>query len=314
MDITLVPMEANMTEVPIIDIHMHVYHSKEEGIADKAAYELWEYGETPPEVARRVALIEAPGIVGDLEVTLAEAGAAKGVVLNVFSSASLFDSGTTDPSELVEMYKESNRKFCDLLKGHDRLIPFISIDPILGSLRDPTDYLQDMVENHGARGGKIHPNLQSVLLHDPRMLPVWKACVELGFPVLSHSGACKGPVQFSEPKTFVQTLLAHPDLKLIVAHLGGASWQQTAELAGRFPNIAFDLCEHLLWIGAENAASEVQFAHLILEVGPERVMMGSDFPWYTPSHHIERVMELPLLSKEQKESILGRNAMVFLNL
>jgi uncharacterized protein len=303
-----------MSEVPIIDVHMHVYHTKEEGIADKAAYELWEYGETPPEVASETALIDAPGIVDDLIAALDEAGASKGVVLNVFSSAGLYHSGMTDPTELADKYIESNLMFCQLLDGYDRLIPFISVDPIINILDDPREYLRDMVENHGARGAKIHPNLQSVHLQDPKMLPVWEACVEFNLPVLTHSGACRGNIQFAEPNSFVETLSAFPDLKLIVAHLGGAAWQQTSALAQKFPNIAFDLCEHLLWTGAEHAASIQELARLILEGGPERVMLGSDFPWYTIAHHVERVMELPLLSKEQKERILGRNAMAYLNL
>ena len=36
--------------------------------------------------------------------------------------------------------------------------------------------------------------------------------------------------------------------------------------------------------------------------------MGSDFPWYDIDHTIDRVMELPVLSKDQKDEILGANA------
>ena len=43
-------------------------------------------------------------------------------------------------------------------------------------------------------------------------------------------------------------------------------------------------------------------------------MMGSDFPWYDLDDTSERVMELPLLSKEEKESILGANAVRLLSL
>ena len=43
-------------------------------------------------------------------------------------------------------------------------------------------------------------------------------------------------------------------------------------------------------------------------------MMGSDFPWYDLDHTVERVMGLPLLSTEEKEGILGANALNILNL
>ncbi|GAI54065.1 unnamed protein product [marine sediment metagenome] len=42
--------------------------------------------------------------------------------------------------------------------------------------------------------------------------------------------------------------------------------------------------------------------------------MGSDFPWYDIDHSVERVMELPLLSTEQKEALLGANAIRILGL
>ena len=43
-------------------------------------------------------------------------------------------------------------------------------------------------------------------------------------------------------------------------------------------------------------------------------MMGSDYPWYDLDHTVERVMELPLLSDEEKQGIIGANAVNILNL
>ena len=68
------------------------------------------------------------------------------------------------------------------------------------------------------------------------------------------------------------------------------------------------------WTGAPNAPSDRQLAQLILDVGSDRVMMGTDFPWYDLDHSAELVMGLPLLSQEEKEAILGANAARFLDL
>ena len=95
---------------------------------------------------------------------------------------------------------------------------------------------------------------------------------------------------------------------------GGGAWRQTLELAQAYPNVYFDCCEIIEWAGAPNAPTDRELAQLILDVGPERVMMGSDFPWYDIAHSVERVMELPLLSAEQKEAILGANATRILKL
>ena len=58
----------------------------------------------------------------------------------------------------------------------------------------------------------------------------------------------------------------------------------------------------------------MQLAQLIKDIGPHRVMMGSDYPWYDLDHTVERVMELPLLSAEEKQGIIGANAVNILNL
>jgi len=53
---------------------------------------------------------------------------------------------------------------------------------------------------------------------------------------------------------------------------------------------------------------------MIREIGPERVMLGTDFPWYDLDRTVELVMDLPVLSTEEKEQILGANAIGRLDL
>ena len=96
--------------------------------------------------------------------------------------------------------------------------------------------------------------------------------------------------------------------------MGGAVWQQIREIAHTYPNAYFDCCEIIQWTGGSNAATDEQLARLIKDVGPDRVMLGTDFPWYDLDHTAERVMELPILSEEEKEGILGANAVRILGL
>ena len=42
----------------------------------------------------------------------------------------------------------------------------------------------------------------------------------------------------------------------------------------------FDCSEIMAWTGALKAPTNLELAHIIKEIGPDRVMMGSDFPWY----------------------------------
>ena len=68
------------------------------------------------------------------------------------------------------------------------------------------------------------------------------------------------------------------------------------------------------WADSPNGPTPTQLGQLIKDIGPHRVMMGSDFPWYDLDHSIDRVMDLPLLSMEEKTGIVGANAMDILGL
>ena len=105
-----------------------------------------------------------------------------------------------------------------------------------------------------------------------------------------------------------------PNLKLVLAHLGGAAWRETEELAAAFPQVMFDLSEIIEWPGSPNAPTGADMVDLIRNVGVERVMLGSDFPWYDPAMTVDRVMGLPLLSEQERSAILGGNAVSFFGL
>jgi predicted TIM-barrel fold metal-dependent hydrolase len=149
-------------------------------------------------------------------------------------------------------------------------------------------------------------------MHDPRMSGVWRACVELDLPVIAHVGPAKSGEQYATPEAFTPVLKAFPELRIVMAHMGGGSWRQLPEFAEANPNAYYDICEIIEWTEATRAPTDLDLAKLILNVGVEKVMMGSDFPWYSITHTVERVNELPRLTDEQKTLILGGNALEFL--
>ena len=136
----------------------------------------------------------------------------------------------------------------------------------------------------------------------------------MGLPIICHSGPDRGGAHYAEPRAFGRMLGEFPDLKVVLAHMGGGTWHQAPEIAQTYPNAYFDCCEIIEWTGGSDAPTDQQLARLISDIGPERVMMGSDFPWYDLDHSVERVMELPILSQEEKEGILGANAVKILGL
>jgi hypothetical protein len=214
---------------------------------------------------------------------------------------------------MAERFRASNRWLVDALDAIPSLTPYVGVDPWALEPEQNVEHLREMAER-GARGIKLHPVAQRFEPNDARMHPVYDACEELGLAVLSHTGSAKGGEAFAEPAAFADMLARHPRLKVILAHLGGGSWQQTLALARAFPEVAFDLCEIIEWTGAPGAPTDEDLARMIREIGPGRVMLGTDFPWYDLDRTVELVMRLPLLATAEKEDILGANAVRILGL
>jgi uncharacterized protein len=308
-----------------IDTHIHLYPSREEGAWWKAGYEIWEYGRRDG-----VHFSDDTGTLAETVAALRRGGFDHGVVLNLFS-ADLFrqqyesalapDVGATERARALaefdatvgERYLAFNRWLMDTLAGVPALSGFVAMDPWALSPEPNVAHLREMAER-GARGVKLHPVLQKFDVSDPRMYPVYRACAELGLTVLSHTGPARGGEAFAEVPAFAPVLAEFPGLTVVLAHLGGGKWHDTLAVARAFPNVAFDLCEIIEWAGAPHAPTAAELAALIRDIGPERVVLGSDYPWYEPAHSAQLVLSLPVLSQAEKNAILGENAARLLGL
>ena len=293
-----------------IDTHMHLYPSKEAGAREKAEYEIWEYGSGPDVIFSRF-----DGDVDDALTAMRDAGFAHAIIANLFAVALLEEvDRAAGPALHAERLVASNRWACEIAAENPELTAFVAADPIVLGGGEGVTHLRQMVEVRGARGIKIHPVVQAFMPDDPRIQPIYRTCVDLGLAVLSHSGSARGGQRFGEPAAFAPVLEAFPDLTLVLAHLGGGAWRQTVDLARAFPQVTFDLCEIVEWVGAPGAPGRDELGRMIRDVGPDRVMLGTDFPWYDLERTVELVMDLPSLALEEREAILGANAARILQL
>ena len=287
-----------------IDAHMHLYPRREDGLREKATYEIWEYGRKSA-----VAFSSFGGDVGDAEMAMSQGGYSHAVVTNLFAVALLPEDLRKDDRELqAERLIAANRWVCSVAASHPTLSIFVAADPTVLGGEAGAAHLREMVERHGARGIKIHPVVQQFMPDDPGMYPIYRTCVELGIPVLSHSGPARDGRPWAEPNSFANVVRSFPDLVLILAHLGGGAWRETASFASAFKSVLFDLSEIIAWTGAPKAPSKDELARMIVDIGAERVMLGTDFPWYDLDRTAEQVLDLPRLAEEQKAGILGANA------
>jgi predicted TIM-barrel fold metal-dependent hydrolase len=292
---------------PVVDAHMHIYPSR--ASSDRAlCYDIWEYGAAPDGVG-------AEGLVGDLAslvATMEHVGLTNAVVLNMPPAPGAEAVAGEDWAEDRGM-AESNLGFLAATADDERLIPFVGINPL--ALPGPrlTEHVRACAER-GARGVKLHPPVHGYRPDDSRLDPLYATCIECDLVVLSHSGPAKDPCHGAEPDVFGTVVDRHPALQLQLAHLGGASWPLARQLAEAHPSVVWDLCELIEWVGTPKAPTAAEMTRLLRDIGVDRVLLGSDFPWYDPALTIERVDSLPGLSASEKAAILGDNAARLLDL
>jgi uncharacterized protein len=286
----------------IVDTHIHLYRTKEEGDAAKHGYEIWEYGE-----GGAPSFADWRGDEEDALRAMAEAGVDYAIVTNMLDDP----SAHADPAEALI---SSNQWLCELSQRRPSIKVCMAVDPSLIAVSDLVSRVREGAEKYGALGIKLHPPVQRLDLSDEAIWPIFELCQEMGLRIVSHSGPSRSGTQYGEPDAFRPLLDAFPRLRIVLAHMGGAAWQQLPKLADDYPHVMFDCCEIIEWLGASRAPTPSQFVDLIRSVGVDRVMMGSDFPWYDMSHTVALVRGLPELNDEECRAILGDNAARFFDL
>jgi len=200
-------------------------------------------------------------------------------------------SGPPDCAPIAEV----NRIFGGLSNKHSkRLVHLVAVDP---RRKDAVAVLEEGVTKQGARGLKLHPTT-GFYPDDPVCHPLYEKALELGVPVLFHTGTQPAPMKakYSRP-IFVDSAAADfPDVKMVMAHVGHCWWEEALALAGTKWNLYVDISGwQREYLYHPNKFYEM-LRHALDEIGPWRVMYGTDNPY----------LQLVLSSKKWVEAI--RNA------
>jgi predicted TIM-barrel fold metal-dependent hydrolase len=272
----------------------------------------------------------AAGDITDLATTYGQAGFDRAVVVHLFNTALARTEAmgrltpgrsSAEPAHVnaavdeavAEAMRASNCWVAETARSYPLVEVLVSLDPTVLARREVVDHLTELVDA-GVRGVKLHPVSQGILPADPRLHAIYDLYSDAGLVVLLHSGPGHRGDASARPSEFGPVLRQWPNLRLVLAHLGGASWRETAELADAYPWVAFDLSEIIEWIGAPNAPSATELTELIRHIGADRVMLGSDFPWYDPVRTVDLVDGLPGLGAGERAAILGGTAVRLLDL
>jgi predicted TIM-barrel fold metal-dependent hydrolase len=181
------------------------------------------------------------------------------------------------------------------------LTAFGAVHPFMENLEAELDRLAAW----GIRGVKMMPLLQEVYPDDPRCSRLFEALIKRKMILVSHAGRdpLDRPEIFGTPDRFARTIECYPELEIVLAHLGGLRmWEDVRRhLLSAGENVYFDTAYVSFYM------NEREMKELILDIGTERVMFGSDYPWEEPGRAAEIIKGLDL-GEEEEQAVLGKNA------
>lgn len=204
-------------------------------------------------------------------------------------------------------------------RAPEKIIPFMSLDPT-----EP-DFLDDFECSYRdlkLKGIKLAPMYANFDPTDPRLDELYRRAVKHNLPILFHAGTtfCQfAPLKYTRPALWDDVAIRHPDLVMILAHLGHPFENEALVTTRKHPNIYLDL-------SALHYRPWQLYNSLILaqEYGVmEKILFGSDYPFTTPADSflglraLNRMVEgtpLPRVSETALEEIIHRDSLSLLGL
>ena len=199
----------------------------------------------------------------------------------------------------------------DPLRGNEVAVRAVAEQPSLrfwavlhptvaGSYRQ----VEELLAHPAGCGIKIHPDAHHYLISEDGAA-IFDFAARQRAVVLTHSGDYG-----ASPEDFVPFCDAHPELRLILAHLGhdpdSMHRQVFACQRARHGNVFVDTSS------AKSIRSGLIEA-AVADLGPERLLFGTDTPLYFPPAQRARI-DQALIGEDAKRAILVENAATLLGL
>ncbi|MAI25123.1 MAG: amidohydrolase family protein [Myxococcota bacterium] len=180
----------------------------------------------------------------------------------------------------------------------ERLIPGASVHPTdpnaLAELRRQAGL--------GARVVKLHPAVQRFYPDDPQADPIYEECERLGLPVFFHGGRAGIEPEYTHRFTLIKNYEGavgqHPEVDFVLGHAGARDVEDAIPFARRHPNVFLDI----------HGQGIRQIDELIDQVGADRLVFGSDWPFYHPVATLAKVLIVTEGRPEIRDAILSNTA------
>ena len=242
---------------------------------------------------------------------------------------------------LIAVQNEKLAEVCAAMP--DRFVAFATV-----ALQHPdlaVEQLVDGVKKYGLRGVSTGGSVEGVELADPRFHAFWAKVEELGVLVFVHpqgtpelekssrldgngvlTNTIGNPLETTIALShliFEGTLDRFPGLKICAAHGGGYLPSYAARsdaICTTFPHrltgqLKKKPTEYLRQLYVDSLVFTPEaLRHLAAEVGPERILMGTDYPYPWTQTSVDHILATPDLTDADRAAMLGDTAARLLGL
>jgi predicted TIM-barrel fold metal-dependent hydrolase len=145
-------------------------------------------------------------------------------------------------------------------------------------------------------GFKFLSDYHQVPVTDERYRPAWEYADQRGLLLLMHTW---GESDYDGAVVVRQALETYPNVRVLLGHCCHGDWDAALDLARDFPNVYLELTA----LFDDRGILE----KFIAGVGSQRMLFGTDLPWFDP-HHAIGVLLSAKISDDDRHNICHRNA------
>jgi predicted TIM-barrel fold metal-dependent hydrolase len=173
---------------------------------------------------------------------------------------------------------------------------------------DAAAYVGDAIRA-GARVFKVHIQVGRYDPNDELLEAVWDILEEAGTPVVIHCGSGPVPGEHTGPEPVRRLLRRHPQLALIIAHMGMPEYSEFLDICRRYDQVRLDTTMAFTQFVNETMPFPASEQHRLRDFG-ERILFGSDFPNipYGYREAMTAITRLPGIDDDWLRGVFYRNA------
>jgi uncharacterized protein len=154
----------------------------------------------------------------------------------------------------------------------------------------------------GAKGIKMHPSVQLVRADNRRANELYAMCAERDMIVFWHCGPAgiepKLGQYLNQVRFYQKPIADNPKTTFVLGHAGARQFEEALRLQREYPNV---------WLET-SSQSVSNVRRMVEEADPDRIVHGSDWPFYHPAISVSKILIATEDRREIRHKILWKNA------